>query len=268
MSTTVEVIPATGRGIVLMQPGNWSRNLAYGGITGLVGSTKRSTEVAVGVPGETVTSHQVEPMSGEMRIFLSASGSETVEDLEAEVRRVFDSQDPSQLILRRRGQVFHTRVLLDGFIDPPVEVLEDAVDAEMRVPLASSVGLWDLPSVVSNNHGQDSVTVMNMGDAFLWPEVILGSGPSTITLPSKTAVVLPRNPDPSMECRLSLDPYTSHEVWRTDSTTQHRHVDEVLSAAAEMLPLGEGVPRRQSREYKVSGSARLSWREQVLDPWR
>ncbi len=258
MPAGVLLTTVSGRQMDLATPGNWNRAIAYGGISGLVGSLEASTATAVGVPGQTPTSFQVKPMTGELTLHVvDSDDGEVVDDLVAELRREIVGDEYCTMIIDRGGAAGSKsgQVRLNGFIDPPQAFGDDY--AEVRIPLISDEGLWTQRPL----YGSGNVTVTNVGQVFLWVE-IEWSEESTVVLPSGLTYTLPASPDGAVR-RLSTNPWTSHEVYRVDDT-----VDEELSELTKMMHLGEGVPKKASRTYETAGDARVSWAPQYLDPWR
>ena len=256
----LKYISPTGREIDLAKQGDWCRSIAYGGFVGLVGTKTPTTATMAGVPGETPTSWATPPMTGELRLHLVKSeGMPTVDELESEVRREVHTDEPGWLVLDREKAVspVSCKVHLNGYIEAPLEFLDEgATDAEMRVPLISYPGLWEFDPM----EGTGNVTVMNHGDAFLWPTIIWEQA-ILIRLPSGMTALLPAPPAGKV-ATMSLNPHTSHEV-TVDGT-----VDEPMSAVTKYLELGEGVPRGQSRDYMVPTGGVLSWTLTTTDPWR
>lgn len=249
-------ITPDSREIDLLQDGDWFRSVAYGGISGLVGSVVSSSITAVGVPGETITNDQIPKMTGELTLHIAAGeGHPPVDEAAAEIRQAVHSKKDGTLVLdMENGQpIVSTPVRRNGFIAPPMEVLDGADYTEMKIPLQSRLGGWLEEPYIHKG----TVTVTNHGEAFLWPTLLL-NGPGTIILPSKLTYTLPNAPG----AQVSLDPYTSHEVVLPDGT-----VDEAASKLTEVMNLGEGVPEEQSRTYVTTGGVKLMWQALILDPW-
>lgn len=250
------LITPDGREIDLLQDGDWYRSVAYGGISGLVGTVVSSSVTAVGVPGETITNDQIPKMTGELTVHIAAGkGHPPVDEAAAEIRRGIQSKRDSTLVLdmENGNPVVSTPVRRNGFIAPPVEVLDGVDYTEMKIPLQSRLGGW-LEEPYTHT---GTVTVTNHGESFLWPTILI-NGPGTILLPSGQSYTLPNAPGAT----ISLDPYTSHEVVLPDGT-----VDEAASDLTEVMNLGEGVPEYQSRSYLTTGGVQLMWQPLILDPW-
>ena len=250
------LITPDGREIDLLQEGDWYRSVAYGGVSGLVGTVVSSSVTAVGVPGETITHDQIPKMTGELTLHIAAGkGHPPVDEAAAEIRRGVQSKKDSTLVLdMENGQpVVSTPVRRNGAIAPPVEVLDGADYTEMKIPLQSRLGGW----LEDPRTEAGTVTVTNHGDTFLWP-TILTTGTGNILLPSGNTYTLPNAPG----AKISLDPYTSHEVVLPDGT-----VDEAASELTEVMNLGEGVPEGESRTYVTTGGVKLMWQTLILDPW-
>ncbi|MCK2199201.1 hypothetical protein [Corynebacterium callunae] len=245
-----------GREIDLLHDGDWFVGVAYGGISGMVGTVSSSTVSAVGVPGELVTNDQIPKMTGDLTLHVAAGvGHPPVDEVAAEIRKGVQAKRDGTLVLdmENGNPIVSTPVRRNGVINPPVEVLRGADYAEMRVPLVSFLGGWlEDVQVRSGN-----VTVTNNGDAFLWPTLMVKSSGS-ITLPSGESYEI----SAPAGSTISLDPYSSHEVVHPDGT-----VDEAASALTEVMNLGEGIPEGESRSYITTGGVHLMWQILILDPW-
>lgn len=249
-------ITPDSRQIDLLKDGDWFRSIAYGGITGLVGSVTATTVSAVGVPGETITNNQIPKMTGELTLHIAAGRNfPPVADAVAEVRKGFNPKRAGVLVLdmENGNPVVSTEVRRNGVIAPPAEVLDGASYTEVKVPVVSHLGGWLEDMHVS----QGNVTVTNNGDGFIYPKIKVNSAGS-ITLPSGQSYNITA-PAGSM---ISLDPYTSHEVIRPDGS-----VDDAASALTEVMNLGEGIPEGESRNYVTTGGIHLAWQSLILDPW-
>lgn len=252
-------VSPNGVQIDLVKPGDWSRRIAYAGIDGLVGKKTASVSTAVDVPGQRVTGFRTVEMSGSLNLQIVSGVEGSVEDLHAELVREFDAELPGTLFVERESTgVMSTRVRLNGEIAWPDSWLGDGDnDLTVTVPLVSDDGVWETATL-----GQaGTIDVVNAGDAFIYPWLVWSNN-VTVTLPSGVVVPLPAPADGALR-RLSLDPYTSHEVLRQDGT-----VDEELSAVTAGLLLGEGVPRRETRRYVTSGGARIEYALKFLNPGR
>lgn len=251
------LITPDGREIDLLQDGDWYRSVAYGGISGLVGSVVSSSITAVGVPGETITHDQIPKMTGELTLHIAAGGGHPpVDAAAAEIRRGIQSKRDSTLVLdMENGQpIVSTPVRRNGIIAPPPEVLDGTDYTELKIPLQSRLGGWLEDTITQSG----TVTVTNHGETHLWPTILI-NGPGTIKLPSGNTHTLPTT---APGATISLDPYTSHEVVLPDGT-----VDEAASELTEVMPLGEGVPEGESRTYVTTGGVTLMWQTLILDPW-
>lgn len=260
MSKMTYVSPS-GKVIDLVAPGDWVRALAYGGVSGLVGTKTASTAQAVSVPGQVALSHQTNPMKGELTLLVVDSPAAEIDWLVAELNREFSPDAYGTLVLDRPQSVgrLSARVRLDGPIAFPKSFLGAGdADDEVRIPLVSDEGLWSLDPVSATG----VVTVTNVGDDFVWP-VVTWSAESEIVIPSGTTVGLPAAGDGGPR-RVSLNPFTSHEV----TVVSTGEVDEALTEHLSLEPLGEGVPRGKTRTYHLEGDAALSYSLQFLNPWR
>lgn len=256
MSEMVYISP-NGVVIDLVKPGDWSRRIAYAGVSGLVGAKSSSALTAVNVPGQVPVGFRTTEMKGTLMLQVVGSATESVDALVSEVNREFVSDEYGTLILARDSAPrLSARIRLDGAIDFPKSFLDSGdVDAEVGVPVICDDGCWETDVLTGSN----SVTVTNPGDVFIWPSVVW-KGAGSVALPSGAVATLPTAPDWR---RLSLDPYTSHEATSLDGT-----VDDGLSDLTAQLLLGEGVPQKQSRTYLTEGQVRLEWNTKYLNPWR
>lgn len=262
MGTRIIYTTPSGKRMVLLQPGGSSAAITYEGLEGLVGEKKVSTRTTIGIPGEQITESSFGKMKGSLNLVLDTRHGQSIEELESELRRGFlPDQEGTLLVERDRRPRARAKVYLDGFLQPPREVPEGAVDAEYSVPLVSYRGLWTQDTL----HGSGSVTVTNTGDTFLWPKIRWRGGSRRLTLPSGLVVTLPSG-SLSTWNSLSLDPFTSHEV--TNLATGE--IDPVASDTAGHALLGEGVPVGASRTYATSSTIfmGLEWAPQIRDPWR
>lgn len=256
MGTRITFIPATGERLVLLQPGGSDTDISYGGISGMVGEFDVSTKNAVGMPGQVVTTRNLKPMKGTLEILGDTRGGRTIEEIESQIRQAFTQDEEGVLVLERDSRPrLRCRARADGAIPPPREVLEDAQDTELKVSLIADIGAWYRDRVSQSG----TVTITNTGDIFLWPTIAWESA-GTLTLPSGLVYSLPAV---SGLHRLSLDPFTSHEVLRPDGT-----VNEAATALTEVMWLGEGVPKGQTRTYKTTGGVRVEHALIIRDPWK
>lgn len=252
-------ISPNGVRIDLVKPGDWSRRIAYAGINGLVGKKTASVSTAVDVPGQRVTGFRTIEMTGSLNLTIVSGAEGSAENLHSELVREFDAELPGTLFVERESTgVMSTRVRLNGEIAWPDSWLGDGdEDLTVSVPLVSDDGVWETATL-----GQaGTVDVVNAGDVFIYPW-LAWSDNVTVTLPSGVVVPLAMPAD-GQPRRLSLDPYTSHEVLHQDGT-----VDEIFSAVTAGLLLGEGVPRRETRRYITTGGALIEYTLKYLNPWR
>lgn len=252
-------VSPNGTHIDLVKPGDWSRRIAYAGITGMIGKKSASTSVVVNRPGQSVHGFRTMEMTGVLTLNVHSGVEGSADELYSELVREFDAELPGMLFVRRESLgVLVTRVRLNGEIAWPDSWLDAGDnDLQVAVPLISDDGVWETMPL----SGTGDVTVANGGDEFLYPTVAWSNN-VTVTLPSGVDVPLPEPVDGEIR-RLSLDPYTSHEVLRQDNT-----VDEELSEITAQLLLGEGVPRHQSRQYAISNGGTIEWSLKYLNPGR
>lgn len=259
MATRIYWTGPTGRVLDLLAPGDWIHSIAWAGLTGMVGQVSTTALTAVGVPGHTPVDHPIQPMLGELLLHVVPDGVRSVEEITAEIRGEFSQTTPGlfQMVRDHAASSLSVAARANGPIPPPVEILDDADYAELKIPIIGDAGLWKHSPLSAAG----TVEVTNAGDAFCWP-VLEWWGPATVVLPSGLAVPLPWMTGDGHR-RVSTDPWTSHEITRVDGT-----VDEQLSAGSGRWPLAEGVPVGQRRTYTVTGDARLIWQLAVLEPWR
>ena len=252
-------VSPNGVQIDLVKPGDWSRRVAYAGVSGLVGKKTASVSTAVDMPGQRVTGFRTTEMTGVLTLHIAEGEEGSVDDLYSELVREFDAELSGTLFIQRDSVgTMSTPVRLNGEIPWPDSWLGTGDETlSVDIPLISDAGVWE--SMVVSQSGV--VTVTNPGDVFVYPSVTWSNN-VTVTVPSGVAVPLPAPADGALR-RLSLDPYSSHEVLRQDGT-----VDEELSAVTAGLLLGEGVPRRETRRYVTSGGARIEYALMYLNPWR
>lgn len=259
MATRISWMGSTGRVLDLLAPGDWIHSIAWAGLSGMVGQVATTALTAVGVPGHTPVAHPVQPMLGELTLHVVPDSQRSLDQIAAQVRREFSQTVPGLLVMERDHAASDLSVpaRAGGPIAPPPETLDDADYVEMKIPLVGDQGLWRHSPLADT--GQ--VTVTNAGDDFCWP-VVEWWGPASIELPSGLTVALPWTAGDG-RLRVSMDPFTSHEVVHEDGT-----VHEQLTAGSGRWPLAEGIPVGQQRAYTLSGDARLIWQLAVLDPWR
>lgn len=244
----------TGKSIDLTPTGEWHLSIEESGIAGLVGEEKVSADSAVGLPGEVANGSSIPAMTGDLTITVVADEHRSADLLAADLRRELDFWEPARLMMiNPRGQMRSCDVVLNGPLDPPRAF--GAQWLEIRAPLKAKAGVWDLTPTVATG----AVTVTNIGDTYLWPEIEWKGSPK-LTLPSNTQITLPYA---ASHRRLSLSPWTSHEVTDLDGV-----IDHALSDLTEMLHLGEGVPRRASRPYSITSGGTIITTCQILDPWK
>ena len=251
-------VSPTGSVIDLVKPGDWSRRVAYGGVSGLVGTKQAVTVSAVGAPGQTPMGFRTTEMKGSLTLLVVDDGPEgSLDELVSELGREFRPDAYGTLWLSRPFGRASAKVRLDGPIAPPKSFWDSGdADVEVEIPLICDEGLWSGQAVTSTG----SVTVTNSGDEFLWPRITWDKA-SIVNLPSGVTVKLPA--PASGRVSLSTNPFTSHEVLRRDGS-----VDRDLSEKTATLLLGEGVPQGASRTYLLGEGAALEWSLQYLNPWR
>ena len=80
--------------------------VAEGGVDKLTGSVKERAYTAVGMPGQLLESHVIEPIRGSLTLVLVSTPTKPAETLAFELRRAFSHHRPGQLAAAtpRRGQ--------------------------------------------------------------------------------------------------------------------------------------------------------------------
>lgn len=218
-------------------------------ISGLVGEFQDSPVQSVGAPGSRVDFRDrvVAPMTGSFTLVV-LGGEQWVR-----VRRAFSSRQYGQLILQTEWNRFSLPVRLAQSLPTPGGAPKRG--STINVSLVSDGeygGVWSSEHASSDN----SVTVTNLGDVPIWPEIIWEGAGGQVTLPSGAAFTLPRV---SGRHVLSLARHNSGRV--VNNSGFSRELTKKIGAVGEQVPVGE------TRQYKIPTGAQLHWREGVLDPW-
>lgn len=227
--------------------------VAEGGVDKLTGSVKERAYTAVGMSGQLLESHVIEPIRGALALVIDSTPTKPAETLAFELRRAFSHYRLGQLAVATPRGVARLRCRLDGTISDPTEVHSRSSGLELRIPLAADEGVWK----VGPYTGAGKINVSNFGDATTYLEITWqGGGP--ITLPSGATLTLPAT---SERRRLLLNPADSCAIIDDAGA-----VDHTLWQQIPYLP--EGVPAGGQRTYQLPAGATATWHVSTLDPWR
>lgn len=227
--------------------------VAEGGVDKLTGSVKERAYTAVGMSGQLLESHVIEPIRGALTLVIDSTPTKPAEVLVFELRRAFSHYRLGQLAVATPRGVARLRCRLDGTISDPTEVHSRSSGLELRIPLVADEGVWK----VGPYTGAGKINVSNFGDATTYLEITWqGGGP--ITLPSGATLTLPAT---SERRRLLLNPADSCAI--IDSAGA---VDHTLWRQIPYLP--EGVPAGGQRTYQLPAGVTANWHVSTLDPWR
>ena len=228
--------------------------VAEGGVDKLTGSVKERAYAAVGMPGQLLESHIIEPIRGALTLVLVSTPTKPAEALAFELRRAFSHHRPGQLAAATPRGVARLRCRLDGTITDPAEVYSRSSGLELRIPLVADEGVWK----VGPYTGTDKTRVSNFGDATTYLEITWQGSGGPITLPSGATLTLPAT---SERRRLLLNPTDSCAIIDPAGA-----VDHALWRQIPYLP--EGVPAGGQRTYQLPAGATATWHVSTLDPWR
>lgn len=227
--------------------------VAEGGVDKLTGSVKERAYTAVGMSGQLLESHVIEPIRGALTLVIDSTPTKPAEVLVFELRRAFSHYRLGQLAVATPRGVARLRCRLDGTISDPTEVHSRSSGLELRIPLVADEGVWK----VGPYTGAGKINVSNFGDATTYLEITWqGGGP--ITLPSGATLTLPAT---SERRRLLLNPADSCAIIDDAGA-----VDHTLWQQIPYLP--EGVPAGGQRTYQLPAGATATWHVSTLDPWR
>ena len=227
--------------------------VAEGGVDKLTGSVKERAYTAVGMSGQLLESHVIEPIRGALTLVIDSTPTKPAEVLVFELRRAFSHYRLGQLAVATPRGVARLRCRLDGTISDPTEVHSRSSGLELRIPLVADEGVWK----VGPYTGAGKINVSNFGDATTYLEITWqGGGP--ITLPSGATLTLPAT---SERRRLLLNPADSCAIIDDAGA-----VDHTLWQQIPYLP--EGVPAGRQRTYQLPAGATATWHVSTLDPWR
>lgn len=218
-------------------------------IAGLVGEFQDSPVQSVGVPGSRVDFRDrvVAPMTGSFTLVVLSEGQWL------RVRRAFSSRRYGQLVLSSdRGRFSAPVRLAQTLSTPSGEPKHGSTIAVSLVSDGEYGGVWSSQHASSDN----LVTVTNLGDVPIWPEIIWDGAGGQVILPSGAAFQLPQ-----VAGRHSL-PLARQNAGRVFSGAGlERELSRQVGAVGEQVPVGE------SRQFQIPDGAELHWREGVLDPW-
>lgn len=218
-------------------------------LTGLVGEFQDSPLQVVGSPGARVDFRD--------RVVAPMTGSFTLAVLSEEqwllVRRSFSTREYGQLVLDTGVRRFSAPVRLAASLPSPGGAPKHASTLEV-----SLVSDGEFGGVWSRELSADSklVTVTNLGDVPIWPEIVWSGDGGKVTLPSGASFTLPR-----VTGRHVLPLARSKSGKVSGPRGFDRGLTNQINAVGEQVPVGE------QRTYKIPDGAELHWREGVLDPW-
>lgn len=228
--------------------------VAEGGVDKLVGSVKERAYVAVGMPGQLLESHVIEPIRGALTLVIDSTPTKPAEVLAFELRRAFSHYRLGQLAVATPRGVARLRCRLDGTIADPAEVYSRSSGLELRIPLAADEGVWKIGPYT----GAGKINVSNFGDTATYLEITWQGGGGPIALPSGATLTLPTA---SERRHLLLNPTDSCAI-----IDPAGGVDHTLWQQIPYLP--EGVPAGGQRTYQLPAGATATWHVSTLDPWR
>lgn len=228
--------------------------VAEGGVDKLIGSVKERAYVAVGMPGQLLESHVIEPIRGSLALVIDSTPTKPAEVLVFELRRAFSHRRLGQLAVTTPRGVARLRCRLDGTITDPTEVHSRSSGLELRIPLVADEGVWK----VGPYTGAGKINVSNFGDTTTYLEITWQGSGGPITLPSGATLTLPTT---SERRYLLLNPTDSCAI-----IDDAGGVDHTLWHQIPYLP--EGVPAGGQRTYQLPAGATATWHVSTLDPWR
>lgn len=210
-------------------------------LTGFVGQFEDLPVSSVGLPGATVDMRDrvVHQMEGSFTLVVFS------QQQWQHVRRDFSTREPGTLILDNGGRL-ELPCRLATSLPTPGRVPN--VGARLEVSMIADGGVW-----LSRASATNKVSVTNHGDVPVWPDIVWNGANCNLTLPSGAAFTLPTVSTPH---RLSLARRASG-----------RAVNESTGGVISTDAVGEMVPVGATRDYSLSGDARLEWSVGVLDPW-
>ena len=210
-------------------------------LTGFVAQFEDMPVSSVGLPGATVDIRD--------RVIHQMEGSFTLVVFSHEqwrqVRRDFSTREQGTLILDD-GNRLELPCRLAASLPTPGRVPK--VGVRLEVSMIADDGVW-----LSRASATNKVSVTNWGDVPVWPEIVWNGANCGLTLPSGAAFTLPTVSSPH---RLSLSRRASG-----------RAVKEATGESISTDAVGEMVPVSATRDYTLTGDARLEWSVGVLDPW-
>nr|DAV90253.1 MAG TPA: tail protein [Caudoviricetes sp.] len=230
--------------------------VAEGGVDKLTGSVKERAYVAVGMPGQLLESHVIEPIRGALTLVIDSTPTKPAEVLAFELRRAFSHYRLGQLAVATPRGVARLRCRLDGTITDPAEVYSRSSGLELRIPLVADEGVWKVGPYTGTGTGK--INVSNFGDTTTYLEITWQGNGGSITLPSGATLTLPTTSD---RRHLLLNPTDSCAIIDDASGVDH--------ALWQQIPyLPEGVPAGGQRTYQLPAGATATWYVSALDPWR
>ena len=218
-------------------------------LTGLVGEFQDSPLQVVGSPGARVDFRDrvVSPMTGSFTLAVLS------EEQWLTVRRSFSSREYGQLVLDTGERTFSAPVRLAASLPAPGGAPKHGSTVEVSLVSDGEFGgVWSREYSSPDN----LVTVTNLGDVPIWPEVVWEGSGGNVILPSGASFTLPGVTGSHV---LPLARSKSGRVIGPNGFD--RELSRQIDAVGEQVPVGE------QRQYRIPNGAELHWREGVLDPW-
>ena len=241
MSYSLKYVSPTGTEYEFLNGSDGEPFVEFDTLSGFVGVFEDTPVQSVGVPGAVVDFRDrvVQQMSGSFTLVVFSRGQWE------QARRDFSTREYGTLILDNDG-LFELPVRLAESLPTPGHVPE--AGKRLEVSMIADAGVW-----LSRASATNKVSVTNWGDVPVWPEIVWKGANQSVVLPSGAGFPLPRVDG---EYRLPLDRRASGKA-TSESTGDVVKTD----AVGEMVPVGA------TRQYTVTGGARVEWSVGVFDPW-
>lgn len=241
MSYSLKYVSPTGHEYEFLDGSDGEPFVEMDTLSGFVGVFEDTPVQSVGVPGAVVDFRDrvVQQMPGTFTLVVFSRGQWE------QARRDFSAREYGTLILDNDG-LFELPVRLAESLPSPGHVPE--AGSRIEVSMIADTGVW-----LSRASADGIVSVTNWGDVPVWPEIVWEGSNQSVVLPSGVGFPLPRV---SGEYRLPLDRRASGKA-TSESTGDVVKTD----AVGEMVPVGA------TRQYTVTGDARVEWSVGVFDPW-
>lgn len=228
------------------------------------GALKETASTFVGAPGQLVSSadSQFLPITGTLQCTVSAEFCDgSVEKVWREFREDWEStspESPGSFVLNRDGGLGELilPVRLNGGSLPGVGSNPGELDEiPITVPVVADKGQW-----LFRDYGSGIVTVTNLGNGFIRPKIRWVGVGGVVELPSGASFTLPPVSEPRT---VSLDYTRSFEVLDDGGV-----LDDALWRELRGSVIGEGIPQKESRTFRLPDEATLLWDLAFLNPWR